>query len=84
MRQLPVTQVPRWQKNYNLIGTGHVYQSRFKSFSVQTDEYFQIVNRYVERNALRANLLKRAVDLAYGSLWMREPGTTELRGLVSV
>jgi putative transposase len=83
MQQLTVTHVTRWQKSYNLVGTGHVYQSRFKSFPVQTDEYFYQVVRYVERNALRANLVKRADNWAYGSLWIREHGTTEHRALLS-
>ena len=41
-------------------GTGPVYQGRFKSFPVQTDEHFLTVARYVERNALRAKLVERA------------------------
>ena len=37
----------------------HLYQGRYKCFSVETEDYFQVV-RYVERNALRANLVERA------------------------
>ncbi len=29
--------VTRWQKNYNMVGFGHLYQGRFKSFPVETD-----------------------------------------------
>ena len=83
MQRLTVTHVTRWQKNYNMVGYGHVYQSRFKSFPVETDEYFYQVNRYVERNALRANLVKRAEDWPYGSLWIRQHGTAEHRKLLS-
>jgi putative transposase len=49
-------------------GTGHLDQGRFKSFSVQSDEHFLTVHRYVERNALRANLVGRAEDWRWGSL----------------
>ena len=83
MQRLTVTHVTRWQKNYNMVGYGHVYQSRFKSFPVETDEYFYQVNRYVERNALRANLAARAEQWPYGSLWIREHGTAEHRELLS-
>ena len=83
MQRLTITHVTRWQTNYNMVGFGHVYQSRFKSFPVQTDEYFYQVNRYVERNAMRANLVKRAEAWPYGSLWIQECGTAEHRALLS-
>ena len=83
MQQLTVTHVTRWQKNYNMVGYGHVYQSQFKSFPIETDEHFYQVNRYVERNALRANLTARAENWAYGRLWIRQHGTAEQRVLLS-
>ena len=83
MQRSTVTHVTRWQKHHNMVGYGHVYQSRFKSFPVETDEYFYQVNRYVERNALRANLSKCAEDWAYGSLWIRQYGTSEHRQFLS-
>lgn len=83
MQRLTVTHVTRWQKHYNMVGYGHVYQSRFKSFPVESDEYFYQVNRYVERNALRANLVNRAEDWPFGSLWIREHGTEEHQELLS-
>lgn len=48
---------------------GHVYQQRYKSFPIQYDEHFFVVCRYVERNALRARLVRRAEDWRWGSLW---------------
>lgn len=83
MQRLTVTHVTRWQKNYNMVGYGHLYQGRFKSFPVETDDYFYQVNRYVERNALRANLVKRAEDWPYSSLWILQHGTAEDRKLLS-
>lgn len=83
MQRLTVTHVTRWQKNFGKVGFGHVYQGRFKSFPVDTDEHFYRVNRYVERNALRANLVKRAEDWPFGSLWIRQQGTREDRALLS-
>ena len=50
-------------------GTGPLYQGRFKSFPVSGDEHFLQVCRYVERNALRTNLVERAEDWRWGSLW---------------
>jgi len=39
---------------------GHLYQGRYKSFPIQSDEHLLTVLRYVEANALRAGLAKRA------------------------
>ena len=62
MQRLSVTHVTRWQKHRNVVGEGHLYQARFKSFPVETEDYFYQVMLYVERNALRANLCQRAED----------------------
>lgn len=83
MHRLTVTHATRWQKHFKRVGFGHVYQGRFKSFPVATDEYFYRVNRYVERNALRANLVKRAEDWQFGSLWIRQQGTPGDRAVLS-
>ena len=69
MRWLTVTHSQRWHAFRGSAGTGPVYQGRFKSFPVQEDEHFLTVCRYVERNALRANLVKRAERWKWGSLW---------------
>ena len=69
MQRLTITHARRWQEDRHATGSGHVYQGRFKSFPVQTDAHFLTVCRYVERNALRAGLVKRAEDWRWGSLW---------------
>ena len=53
MQRLTITHVRRWQLNRGYEGLGHVYQGRYKSFPVESDEHFWVVARYVERNALR-------------------------------
>ena len=64
-------------------GSGHVYQGRFKSFPVQEDEYFYIVCRYVERNALRAGLVRRAEKWPWSSLHRWKYGSTQEKRLLS-
>jgi putative transposase len=83
MQRLTVTHVTRWQKNYNMVGYGHVYQGRFKSFPVETDDYFCQVARYTERNALRANLASRAEEWPWCSLWIHKYGSAEHRAMLS-
>jgi len=68
MQQLTNTHVKRWKEHRHEVGYGHLYQGRYKSFPVQTEDYFYQVVRYVERNALRANLVARAESWCWSSL----------------
>lgn len=69
LRWVAGTHTMRYHAHYHSSGEGHIYQGRFKSFPVQDDDHFLVVCRYVERNALRANLVERAQDWRWGSLW---------------
>ena len=69
MRWVTVTHTQRWHAHRHTSGSGPVYQGRFKSFPAQTDEHFLTVARYVERNAVRAKLVKRAEEWQWSSLW---------------
>ena len=64
MQKLTITHVRNWQEHRKKVGMGHVYQGRYKSFPVETDEYFYQVARYVERNALRGKLVARVGSVA--------------------
>lgn len=74
MQRLTVTHVRRWHEHRKSTGGGHVYQGTYKSFPAQRDEHFLVLCRYVERNALRAKLVKRAEDWRWCSLWQRTHG----------
>ena len=69
------THTMRYHAHYHTSGLGHVYQQRYKSFPIQDDEHFFVVCRYVERDALRAQLVRRAEEWRWGSLWrwLQEP-----------
>ena len=66
----------RWHAHYHTKGTGHLYQGRFKTFPIEDDDHLLTVMRYVERNALRANLVDKAEDWKYSSLWRRQNAKT--------
>jgi putative transposase len=40
MQKLTITHVRNWQENRHRVGYGHLYQSRYKSFPVESDEHF--------------------------------------------
>lgn len=48
--------------------SGHIWQGRYKSFIVEEKSYYLSLIRYIEANALRAKLVKRAEGWVYGSL----------------
>ncbi len=83
LRWVTVTHTQRWHAHHHTAGTGPVYQGRFKSFAVQTDEHFLTVARYVERNALRAKLVERAEAWRWSSLWRRTQDNPHLRSWLS-
>jgi putative transposase len=83
MHRLTTTHVRRWHRHRHSDGRGHLYQGTYKSFPVQDDAHFLTVARYVERNALRANLAQRAEAWQWGSCWRREHGSPQERGILS-
>ena len=71
MRWLTVTHTQRWHAAHRTAGTGPLYQGRFKSFPIQEDEHLWAVLRYVERNPLRADVVEKAADGRWSTLWHR-------------
>lgn len=73
MQWLLTSHVRRYHRHYG--SSGHVWQGRFKAFPVQKDGHLLALLRYVERNALRANLVSRAEEWRWSSLAWRPSGT---------
>ena len=70
MQWLTTSHVRRYRQHYR--GSGHVWQDRYKSFPIEADDHLHIVLRYIERNALRADLVRHAQDWPWSSLrWWR-------------
>lgn len=65
----------KWHVEKKTVGQGHLYQGRYKSFLCESDGHLLILLRYVERNALKANLVKKAEDWKWSSIWKRVHGT---------
>jgi len=80
---LTLTHTQRWHAHRRSTGSGHVYQGRFKSFPVQEDEHYYTLARYVERNARRANLVRRAERWRWSSLYRWLRGSAEDKKLLA-
>lgn len=68
MQWFTLTHVQRWRTSHQTVGFGPLYQGRFKAFPIEQDRHLLTVFRYVERNALRAKLARRAQDWPWSSL----------------
>jgi putative transposase len=69
MHWLESTHANRWNGAHRCRGSGAVYKDRFKAVPVQTNDSVRRVCRYVERNALRKGLVRRAELWQWSSLF---------------
>jgi len=77
LRWLTHTHTQRWHAHHHTAGTGHLYQGRFRAFPIQEDQHFLTVLRYVERNPLRAGLVRQAESWRWSSLGHRHRQTSQ-------
>jgi putative transposase len=56
-----------WYYNWKYKSTGHLFQDRFRSERVDTDEYLLTVIRYIHQNPVKAGAVKRAADWQWSS-----------------
>jgi putative transposase len=71
MRRFTGNHAQLWQHARSTVGSGAVYQGRYKAIPIQTGTYFYNACRYVERNPLRSDLVHRAEDWPWSSAWRR-------------
>lgn len=71
MHHLTNTHTRNVHTRTNTVGSGYLYQGRYKSFLVDTDNYFLNLVKYVERNPIRAQLVVRCEHWQWGSAWRR-------------
>ena len=65
MQWLLTTHVRRHHRAHRT--SGHVWQGRYKSFPIESDDHLLTVLRYVEANPVRARLVKRSADWPWSS-----------------
>lgn len=83
MRWLTTTHATKFRNKTQTVGEGHLYQSRYKSFLVDTDTYFLTVLKYIERNPVRAKLVMLPEEWRWGSAYRRICGTKKARALLA-
>jgi putative transposase len=83
MQWTTLTHTQRWHAKNSTIGTGHLYQGRYKSLLVQDDIHLLGLIRYVERNPLRAKLVKNLSTWRFSSYWRRRHGTHDQKRILA-
>lgn len=84
MQWLTLTHTQRWHTQNGTIGTGHLYQGRYKSFLIQGDKHLLSVIHYIERNPLRAKLVRKVESWNFSSLSRRLSTDPKRQKLLSV
>ncbi len=83
LQRITLTHTQRYHAKTRTVGYGHIYQGRYKSLPVEEDGHFLTLVRYVERNAQRAGLVKRAEEWRWSSVDARLHGNDGQKGLLS-
>lgn len=65
MQGLSLSYAIYFNKKYNRCG--HVFQGRFTSLMVRSDEYFVYVSKYIHRNPVKANIVDDALQYNWSS-----------------
>jgi putative transposase len=80
LRWLSATHAIRFRIWTGTRGLGHVYQDRYKSVRVRSEQHYFTLIRYIEQNPLVSQLVNRAEHWPWSSLSERLTG---LRGILS-
>jgi putative transposase len=83
IQRVTLTHTQRYHAKTRTVGYGHVYQGRYKSLLVESDSHFLALVRYVERNAKRAGLVKKAEEWPWSSVHVRLYGKAEQKKMLS-
>jgi putative transposase len=67
MQWVTLTHTQRWHKVHHTTGSGHLYQGRYKSIHIQDDRHLLAEMIYIERNPVRAKIVRRAIDWKFSS-----------------
>ncbi len=81
-RWLTHTHAMRAITHRRVLGMGPLYQGRFKSLPVQSDAHLLTLLRYVQRNAVRAKLVRQAAQWPHAAEWVRRRGPAQMRALL--
>jgi putative transposase len=65
MKRIGVSYALFYNRKYKM--TGHLFQDRYKSENVESDEYLVSVTRYIHQNPVKAGIVKKPDDWGWSS-----------------
>ena len=83
LQWLGTSHARRHHTRKDTIGSGHLYQGRYKSFLVEEDHHLLTVLKYIERNPVRAKLCSKPTAWKWGSAFRRLHGDPRQRALLA-
>jgi len=83
MQWLTLTHTQQYHVWKQTTGHGHIYQGRYKSFLVEKDSYLLAVLKYIERNPVRAKLVRTVEAWRWGSGYRRIRGSKKEQALLA-
>ena len=83
MQWLTLTHTQQYHVWKQTTGHGHIYQGRYKFFLVENDSYLLAVIKYIERNPVRAKLVRKVENWKWNSGYRRLGGSRKEQSLLS-
>jgi len=71
-----------WYYNMKYETTGHLFQDRFKSENVETEEYLFTVIRYIHQNPVKARIINKVVEWKWSSCFDYYGNMSSFSGLL--
>jgi len=65
MKRINLLYAQFFNNKYNFVG--HLFQDRFKSELIETDQYHLEIGRYIHLNPVRANMTELPIDYTWSS-----------------
>lgn len=80
---LGTSHATRHRARTDSVGAGHLYQGRYKSFLIENDHHLLTVLKYIERNPVRAGLVRQPGEWRWSSAYRRLRGTATQKKLLA-
>jgi len=65
LKRIGVSYAYYFNNKFNRVG--HVFQDRFRSESIEDDNYFLAASRYIHKNPVKVGIVKKAIDYPWSS-----------------
>ncbi|MEO5646282.1 MAG: transposase [Candidatus Paceibacterota bacterium] len=83
MHWLSTVFILRWHQKHQSVGTGHLFQGRYRSFPIKNERHLLQVLIYVDSNAVAAGLVENAQEWRWSAIWIKINGNSEQKKMLA-